>query len=212
MIDNFIIYPETLQYLAKINPFTDKRLLELEAIAIKENRPIVQRDVAIFLQLLLKMNRPSSILELGANIGFSSCCMSQALDNNVQIDTIEFNPANVAVARENVPANVAVIESEAIAFLEGCEKQYDFIFIDANKKDNQRYIELCESRLTANGVICIDNILWKGRTAARSLVDENSMESTQEIRAFNRWMMEHPSFDSQILPIGDGIILAVKKF
>ncbi len=211
MQDNFIIYPETFAYLKELNPFTNEFLLKLEAQAIRENRPIVQRDVAIFLQLLLRISRPKRILELGANIGFSACCMSEALNQDVAIDTIEFNPENVLVARKNVPKNVHVIESEAIAFLEQCRTSYDFIFIDANKKDNQRYIELCESILAENGIICIDNILWKGRTAARSLIDENSIESTTEIRAFNRWMMAHPSFNSQILPIGDGIVLAVKQ-
>ncbi len=211
MQDNFIIYPETLRYLTKINPFNNENLIALEKVALEEKRPIVQREVAIFLQLLLKMNRPATILELGANIGFSSACMSTALNNNVEIDTIEFNPSNVIIARKNVPKNVKVIESEAIAYLESCKKSYDFIFIDANKKDNQRYIELSEKLLSKNAVICIDNILWKGRTAARSLIDENSIESTAEIRAFNRWMTDHKSFDSQILPIGDGILLAVKK-
>ena len=213
MIDNFILYPETLNYLSSVNQFTDAKLLELEKIALKEKQPIIQRELALFLMMLCKIKQAKRILELGTNIGFSALCMSSALNHNVKIDTIEFNEKNVKRSRENLPSNVTVHHQAALDYLRALKKTdlYDFVFIDANKKENQSYIELLEKHLEKNALICIDNILWKGRTTARALVDEQSMDSTEAIRKFNIWMTSNPSFSSQILAIGDGILLAYKN-
>lgn len=210
MTDNSIIYPETLFYLNEQNQFNDPKLLELETIAKSENQPIVQREAAIFLMMLCRIQRPKRILELGCNIGFSACCMSTALDHQVQIDTIEFKADNVERARKNLSNNVSIHHRSALDYLDSLSASdyFDFVFIDANKKENQNYVEKLEAHLSKNALICVDNVLWKGRTSSRSLIEEHAMDSTQAIRHFNQWMSQHQSFHSQILAIGDGLLLA----
>jgi len=218
MEDNFIIYPETMQYLNDLHSFEDDALLHFETSALENNCPIIQRDLAHFLQLLIRMKQPKSVLELGTNVGFSSSLMALAGGKHIHIDTVEFKEENVHIARQNhskfnISEQIDVHFSEALAFLSALTdaKTYDFVFIDANKKDNQEYVELILPHLNTGAVICIDNLLWKGRTTAKSLVTEGSLESTLEIRKFNRWIVEHPALFTQLLPIGDGISLSTKK-
>ena len=135
-----------------------------------------------------------------------------------KVDTIEFKKENVDFANKQfkkykLSDQITVHHSEAIDFLKHLENgnSYDFVFIDANKKDNQMYIELLSNHIKTDSLICIDNILWKGRTAARSLIEDSAMESTLAIRKFCKWMKLNRNFYSQVLAIGDGILLATKR-
>lgn len=215
MTENFILYPETISYLSSIHTFPDARLEMFERFALENDCPIVQRDLALFLNFLVTLKQPKRILELGANIGYSSTIMGLAC-KHVIIDTVEFKEENVELARKNhiqyeLDDRINVHYSDALEFLKNCTNIYDFIFIDANKKENKEYIERILPLTEKGGLICVDNLLWKGRTTAKSLVTEGSLESTVEIRKFNKWIVNHSEMLTQLLPIGDGISLSLKK-
>jgi predicted O-methyltransferase YrrM len=214
--NNFIVYPETKNYLENLHYslIPDERLVEFEKYAVTKNMPIIQRDVAFFLFQMIKIHHPKNILELGTNIGYSSAWMALASPNSF-IDTIEFKQENVLEAKKNlkkfsVHKQIKVHHSPALDFLQRMEKKYDFVFIDVNKKENDKYLEILENKLPIGAIIIIDNLLWKGRTTAKSLIKPDHMESTYQIRKFNRNLVENKNFVSQILPIGDGISLSFK--
>lgn len=215
MQDNFIIYPETTAYLNSLHTLKNDRLEILEKHALENDCPIIQRDLAVFLNFLVTLRQPKRILELGTNIGFSSTLMA-LVSKHIIIDTVEFKRENVLLAEKNhkefnVDNQINVHLSDAVEFVQNLTYKYDFIFIDANKKDNEDYINFVLPHVEQGGLICVDNLLWKGRTTAKSLVTEGSLESTTEIRKFNKWLVNHKELITQILPIGDGISLSIKK-
>ena len=108
------------------------------------NCPIIQDDLAAFLYHILCSSMYRSILELGTNIGYSSVWMALA-SQDIHIDTVEFKKENIHLARKylkhfNLNKQVDIYHSEAIAFLKNKEniKNYDFVFIDANKKSTNK--------------------------------------------------------------------------
>ena len=159
----------------------------------------------------------STSVWLGTNIGFSACVMGLAMQDDAYLETIEFKAENAIEARLNIEffnlsQKITVTDAEALTFVQNLapNRKFDFIFIDANKKDNAEYILNLTDHVEPGGIICIDNLLWKGRTTARSLVDDGGMESTLQIRKFNRELIQNKKWYSQILPIGDGIALCIK--
>ena len=84
---------------------------------------------------------------------------------------------------------------------------YDFAFIDADKANYDAYYERCLTLLRRSGVIGIDNVLWGGRVADERVQDED----TRAIRALNLKVNADGRVDATMLPIGDGLTLAVKR-
>jgi predicted O-methyltransferase YrrM len=215
ILDNSILYPETLSYLRQIHPF-EQELVELEGLALSEKQPIVQRELALFLMQMCRLIKPKTILELGTNIGYSSICMAKSYSGITRIDSVEFNPNNQKLAQSNFEkyqiTNINCILLPALDFLKLNDLQvYDLVFIDCNKKENMDYINLLNDKIKSGTLIIIDNILWKGFTTDKVQTPENKKKSTEAIKLFNQWMLNHKSFDSQILPIGDGITFSIKK-
>ena len=90
--------------------------------------------------------------------------------------------------------------------IDGGEGDFDFAFIDADKENYQTYYEQCLHLLKVGGVIAIDNVLWGGRAADESVNDE----STLAIRALNDFVTADARVFSTMLPMGDGLTLAIK--
>jgi predicted O-methyltransferase YrrM len=85
--------------------------------------------------------------------------------------------------------------------------QYDMAFIDADKENYGLYYERCLILLRVGGLILVDNVLWDGRVADEAEQDE----STQAIRALTKKMHADERIDFSLLPVGDGLSLAVKR-
>ncbi|MDE0008851.1 MAG: class I SAM-dependent methyltransferase, partial [Gammaproteobacteria bacterium] len=90
---------------------------------------------------------------------------------------------------------------------EGRSGEFDFAFIDADKANYDAYYERCLRLVRVGGVIGIDNVLWGGRVVERRANDED----TQAIRAVNEKVVADERVDVAMLPIGDGLTLAVKR-
>ena len=89
----------------------------------------------------------------------------------------------------------------------GAGESFDFAFIDADKANYEAYYERCLTLLRRGGVVGIDNVLWGGRVADERAQDED----TCAIRALNLKVNADERVDAAMLPIGDGLTLAVKR-
>ena len=88
-------------------------------------------------------------------------------------------------------------------------KKYDLIFLDADKEDYEKLFHLSLIVLKKGGTLFVDNLLWHGYAAAKS-VPESYKKSTKIIREFNKMFINANTLQSTILSIGDGIGLGVK--
>ena len=147
--------------------------------------------------------------------GYSAIVMARALPEGGHVDTLEIDPLHADFARDqfrkaglrekitlHLGAGVDLLERT----LKGNEP-YDFAFIDADKPSYFRYVDLLLPMMRPGGVIAGDNALAWGEVA-----DERSdREDVQGIRAFNRYMADHPDIDATIVPVGDGMCIGVVK-
>ena len=84
---------------------------------------------------------------------------------------------------------------------------YDLAFIDADKLDLPRYFDLAMELVRPGGLILVDNVLWSGAVIDQNIQDEN----TQAIRSFNDKVVSDERILISMIPVGDGLTLAIKK-
>ncbi len=211
---NKILYPSQLKYLSGFRKEIDLQILEMEDFAENKNVPILDWNSAEFLEQLIWMTNPKRVLELGTAIAYSSIRIAKNLGKKGILYTIEKSSDNIALAKENISnagleEKIILVEGDALVELPKMKKQFDFIFLDADKQDYVRLFDYSMVLLKKGGIIFIDNLLWHGY-AASSRVPANYKKSTDIIRQFNEMFMSQKNLKTTLLPIGDGIGIGVK--
>ncbi|SFK20848.1 Predicted O-methyltransferase YrrM [Halobacillus dabanensis] len=169
------------------------------------------------LQLFVKMKGAKNVLEIGTLGGYSSIWMAKALPAEGHLTTLEFSPKHAEVASKNmetagVKDKIEIIvgpAAESLPTLEGREP-FDFVFIDADKNNNPRYIKEALKLSKSGTTILVDNVVRDGK-----LLDEESNDpSINGIREMFDLLKDHPRLDSTAFQtVGskgyDGFVLAV---
>ncbi len=163
------------------------------------------------LRFISLMHRPERILEIGTYTGYAAICLCAGLPEDGQLHTIEVNRELEWIARKyfklaGVENKITLHVGDAKIILPELEEQYDLVFIDAGKLDNEFYYELSLNRLNTGGLILIDNVLWSGK-----VVEKERDIDTASIRAFNDKIQEDKRVENLLLPIRDGLTIVRKK-
>ncbi len=209
-----IVPPYITDYLREIIPPSDGILAELEEYAKENSVPIVQPETAQLLKTLVRMKKPSRILEVGCAIGYSSILM--ASESNANITTIECDEEMVRTARENIKKagmedRIYVIEKDAKAYFETLSGKYDMIFLDGPKAHYIYMLNDCIRLLNDGGILVADNVLYKGMTADEEHVVKRKITIVKRLKHFIAAQMQRPELQAVLLPLGDGVTVAVKK-
>lgn len=199
-------------YLYEMLPKRDAVLTEMEEYASQHSIPIVGPAVARVLQQLALMINARSVFELGSAIGYSTIWWAQAVGDNGRVIYTDGDPRNAErarsyFARAGVSKRITLHTGDALEFLSEQKEEFDIIFNDVDKDDYPRVLRLVATRLRKGGLFITDNVLWSGRVA-----EKNPKESTtKSILEFNRKLADSPEFYTTILPIRDGLAVALKK-
>lgn len=190
-------------------------LAAIEAAAEPEQIPILDREAGRVLAVLAAGRR--RICEIGTAIGYSTLWMAMAQGAGSQIVTVDpdrartdlargfWRQAGVAIGRIEV-VNKPALEAFAAAdpMLAG---PFDMAFIDAIKGEYRAYVEALLPRLVQGALVVADNVLWSGRLSGARKPDRED-DRTEALRAFDTAMLNDPRFQTTILPVGDGLLVA----
>lgn len=179
--------------------------------------PIIRKEMASFLKVLLAMNKPENILEIGSAVGYSSILMSENISETARITTIENYDKRIPIARENFrragKENVInLIEGDAGEVLKTLKGPYDFIFMDAAKAQYIVILPDVIRLLAKGGVLVTDNVLQEGDiTESRYGVTRRNRTIYDRMREYLYAVTHSEELQTSIVPIGDGITISVKK-
>lgn len=209
-----ILYERQLSYLSSLRNPPDALLKEMEEFALEKRIPILDWKAAEFLQQLVLIHRPKRVLEIGTAIAYSSIRIARHLRKKGILDTIEKSRDNIKLAnkfikRAKLNSSINILEGDAFVIMPHLETKYDLVFLDADKEDYEKLFFYSLMLLKKSGVIFIDNLLWHGYAAAKS-VPTGYRKSTKIIRDFNKLFVNQSGLKAVILPVGDGIGLGVK--
>jgi len=209
---NFTTAGPVDDYLYSMLPKRDSVLAEMEEYASQHDIPIVGPAVASVLQQLALMVNARTVFELGSAIGYSTIWWAQAVGENGRViytdgDSRNAERARGYFARAGVAKQITLCTGDALEILSEQKQEFDIIFNDVDKDDYPRVLRLVAPRLRKGGLFITDNVLWSGRVA-----EKNPKESsTKAILEFNRKLYDSKEFYTTILPIRDGLAVALKK-
>ena len=191
-------------------------LKELKQKALEEHIPILMDDTLEKIEEIIKEKNPKRILEIGTAVGYSASCFAKASTEDCIIDTIELDEERAKQATKNIEKigfsdRINVLIGNAVDILPTLNKEYDIIFIDANKGKYPYFLKEA-IRLSKNGsLILADNILYKGYVMS----DYNKHKQRTAVRHLREYIAEineNENLESEILEIGDGLAISkVKK-
>jgi predicted O-methyltransferase YrrM len=170
-----------------------------------------------FMALLVKLAGARRCLEIGTFTGYSALAVALALPEDGRILCCDVSETFTVVAKRywaeaGVAGKIELRLGPALATVDtllgqGGAGTYDFVFIDADKENYDGYYEAALRLLRPRGLIAIDNVLWSGR-----VVDPKAKDAeTAALRALNLKLHDDDRIDLSMLPIGDGVTLALKR-
>ena len=206
-----ILRTEQARWLDALLPPRDPLLAEMEAWAAEHGSPISDPEVGRLLAILARARGARRMLEVGTAIGYGAVCLARGAPE-ARVVTIEKDPQTAAVARgflgrAGVLERVEVVEGAALDVLPRLEGPFDLVYLDAVKTEYRRYLDLTLPRMAIGGLLVADNMLWKGWVAEPPAERDADADA---LRAFAGYLMMHPQLQSLVLPLGDGVGLAVK--
>jgi predicted O-methyltransferase YrrM len=183
--------------------------------------PMAMMQISIeqgkFMALLVKATGVKKALEVGVFTGYSSLVVAEALPADGKLISCDVSEEWTSIGQKywreaGVASKIDLRIAPALETLDGLLKDgqagtFDFMFIDADKENYDHYYERGLNLVRARGIIAFDNTLWSGKVADPSVQDE----STNAIRALNSKLSKDPRIDLAVVPIGDGLSLAMKK-
>ena len=207
---NYVTDDTMNAYLRTVQPMYDGVLGEIQREAIAAEVPIIPLETARLLSVLLTMQKPKHILEIGTAVGFSAGLMCRYLPEDGTVTTIDrfevmLKDARVNIKRMGLEDKIKILEGDAANILPTLEGPYDVIFLDLYNGLYLDVMEGCIRLLKKGGILIADDTLFP--------VTKNKaffLESNKKMDEFNKKLSERKDMDSILLPFDDGITLAVK--
>ncbi|PYX60430.1 MAG: O-methyltransferase [Acidobacteria bacterium] len=199
-------------YLYSLLPPRDEVLTEMETEAARCEVPIVGPAVARVLYQLALMIGAKSVFEMGSAIGYSTIWWARAVGDKGRVIYTDGDSKNAEQARQyferaGVSNRITVHVGDALELLSEQKQEFDIIFNDVDKEDYPRVFRIAIPKLRKGGLFVTDNVLWSGKVAQKNPPDA----ATKAILEFNRLLYGSPDLFTTILPIRDGVAVALKK-
>lgn len=209
-----IIQREQAEYLDQLLPASDDLLAAMEAYAAEHRVPIADREVAFFIEITARAINAKRALECGMAIGYSVIHLLRGMADGGRVVTIDPSDEMIAAAegyysRAGLRDRVDIHKGYALEVLPTLNETFDLVFIDAVKEEYRGYLDLALPKLRIGGVVICDNLLWGGQVAGEIRSDDQKA-STEALREFNQYFINHPQLRAEVLAVGDGLGYAVK--
>lgn len=213
-----IVNERIVSYIHSLESDNSAFLEELAQYAAQNNVPIIRKEAESLIRILLLMNKPKRVLELGTAIGYSAILMSEYMPEDGRIVTIENYEKRIRLAKENIrkagkEAVITLLEGDALELLPDMEEPFDFIFIDAAKAQYINFLPHAVRLLREGGVLLADNVLQEGDlTESRYAVSKRDRTIHVRMREFLYRIKHMEELETSIIPIGDGMTVSVRKY
>ena len=182
----------------------------MERHAALNGFPIVGPLVGRFLRQLVIATGARKIFEMGSGFGYSAIWMARGLPVDGKIICTDGSAENRRLAldyfkKAQLDSLMEFKSGDALEIIRQTNDTFDIILNDIDKEQYPEAFDLAIPRLKKGGLLITDNVLWSGH-----ILDRIPSEATMAILKFNRKLFETPGILSSIIPIRDGLGMAVK--
>lgn len=203
--------PAINDYMFDLTPPRPLVLAEMEQYAKDNKFPIIGPLVGRFLHQLVHLTRATRIFEMGSGYGYSAIWFSSAMKDGGAVECTEMDSANIERGKKHTTAagvadHITWHQGDALESMQNANGVYDIILNDVDKEQYPRALEIAWPKLRRGGIMITDNVLWSGR-----VVDQDPpSETTAGILEFNKRVYALPDAVCTLMPLRDGLLLAVK--
>jgi caffeoyl-CoA O-methyltransferase len=213
---SFLLDEQLSAYIADHAPAPSPLELELieETGQLEMAQMQISAEQAAFLRFLVTVSGANQILEIGSFTGYSALAMASALPADGTLITLDRSEEWTAIARkyweqaglsDRIDLRIGDAAESLAAMPE--EPTFDLVFVDADKTGYPEYLELVVPRMNQGGVLVADNTLRRGLVAD----PEDTSESIEAVRRFNDRIAVDDRLEAQLLPLFDGLTVAIKN-
>ena len=211
-----VVNERLVTYINSLDSGNTAILDTIEKEALDSYVPIIRKEMQSFLKLLLAMQKPKRILEVGTAVGFSAILMAEYNPYPSEIVTIENYEKRIPIARENFirakkEQQITLIEGDATEVLKTLEEPFDMIFMDAAKGQYINFMPDILRLLKKDGVLVSDNVLQDGDIIeSHFVVTRRNRTIHKRMREYLYELTHRDDLVTAVLPIGDGITVSTK--
>lgn len=217
MYKEMIVDERIVTFINSMETENSEILEVIEREALDTRVPIIRKEMQSFLKVLLSLQKPMRVLEVGTAVGFSALLMSEYLPDGGTITTIENYDKRIPIARENFERagkekQITLLEGDAQDVLKTLEEPFDFIFMDAAKGQYIHFLPDVLRLLKTGGLLVSDNVMQDGTIIeSRYGVERRDRTIHSRMREYLYTLKHHEALITSIVPLGDGVALSVKK-
>ncbi|HET7892966.1 MAG TPA: O-methyltransferase [Candidatus Sulfotelmatobacter sp.] len=199
------------EYMLSLLPARGAVLEEMEEQARKRDIPIVGPAVGRVLYQYARLINAKKVFELGSAIGYSTLWWAQAVGEDGEVFYTDGDPKKAEEARgyferAGLAGRIRIGVGDAIEQFAKQKQEFDIVFNDIDKEGYPRVLDIVLPRLRRGGLFITDNVLWSGRVTQQNAKEE----STRAIQEFNRRLYGMNEFFTTIIPLRDGLAVAVR--
>ena len=211
-----IVDERIVTFINSMETENSKILEAIESEALSTYVPIIRKEMQSFLKVLLTIQKPMRILEVGTAVGFSALLMSEYAPAGCEITTIENYEKRIPIARNNFKragkeSQITLLEGDAMEVLPMLDEPYDFIFMDAAKGQYIHYMPEVMRLLKTGGTLVSDNVMQDGNIIeSRFAVERRDRTIHSRMREYLYELKHHEELLTSIIPLGDGVAVSVK--
>jgi caffeoyl-CoA O-methyltransferase len=197
-------------YISNLIPPRDRILGRMEKYAAKTGFPIIGPMVGPFLRQLAYISKAKSIFEMGSGFGYSAYWFAGGMRSGGRIICTDSSEDNKQKAlayfkKSGFEKMIDFKVGNALEIIKSVNRPFDIILNDIDKQDYPEAFDLAIPRLKSGGIFITDNVLWSGR-----ILNEKLDRTTKAILEFNRKLFKSKDVISSLIPIRDGLGIAVK--
>lgn len=212
-----IVDERMVTFIHSLETENSEILETIEQEALDTFVPIIRKEMQSFLKVLLSIQKPLKILEVGTAVGFSAILMSEYVPEECLITTIEKYEKRIPIARENFrragkEKQITLLEGDALEILKGLDESFDFIFMDAAKGQYIYYMPEVIRLLKKGGILVSDNVLQDGDIIeSRFAVERRNRTIHSRMREYLYELKHDDRLLTSIIPLGDGVAVSVRQ-
>jgi predicted O-methyltransferase YrrM len=209
-----LTFARTQEYVSSLVPPREPEMRAMEKYAQQTGFPIIGPAAGHACYQVARMIAAKAVFEMGSGFGYSTAWFAKAVQENgggvvhhVVWDSKLSKKATTHLSRLGYDGIVTFHVGEAIETLRQASGTFDLIFNDIDKEAYPASLPVIKQKLRRGGVLIIDNILWSGRVFSKA----DKSPATQGVRQFTEMITHDPEWIVSLLPIRDGLIVALKQ-
>ena len=195
----------------------DENIEKLFLNGLKTNTPIISKNVGRIISFFINLLKPTNILDIGLGGGLSYYFIIKTINNIKEYSpyhlSIDTNKYRIDFFKDFIKANNIKYSGEIIFddvrdYLKVTNKKFDFVFMDAGKKEYIDYIKLLEDNITQDAIIIIDNIFMGGKLIHTSKHENKKYHNIiNKLKEFYNYIKDSNKYKKILINESDGLMI-----